>query len=94
MQTLRHSNMQLDLKEAISRCARLQPIHISKQTQNDVFNFLTKRLEQLLVDTGIMIEVARAVLSERAYNPVLASTSANELQVDFYFSHMNSAMRR
>lgn len=80
-QTLLHSGTRLDLREAIAAAAELQPIPATEESQSSVFEFVTRRLEQLLVDGGVMVEVARAVLGERPQDPVLAQASAKELQV-------------
>ena len=92
LQTLLHSKLQINLREAICESAKMQPITISCQANKAICDFITRRLEQLLVETGIRVEVARAIMNERSHNPVLASISANDLQVsDFgpaeYFLH-------
>ena len=46
-----------------------------------VTDFVQRRLEQLLVDSGVCIEAVRAVVPQRGYNPHLAATSAHQLQV-------------
>lgn len=48
-----------------------------------VTDFVQRRLEQLLVDSGICIEAVRAVLPHRGRNPSLAATSARQLQVSY-----------
>ena len=80
MQILLGNGIDLDLGQAIEEASRLQPISVSEEAKTAVHDFMTRRLEQLLVDSGIAIEVARAILSERANNPLLAKQSAVELQ--------------
>ena len=49
--------------------------------QAAVVDFVTRRLEQLLVDGGCAVEAVKAVLSERGGCPAIAAQSARELQV-------------
>jgi glycyl-tRNA synthetase len=53
---------------------------VSPEVQTAAFNFMARRLEQLLVDSGISVEVARAVLNQRSNDPLLAQKTAKELQ--------------
>ncbi|KAI9181153.1 hypothetical protein LWI28_011962 [Acer negundo] len=46
----------------------------------DVHQFVTRRLEQFLVDKGISPEVVRSVLAERANLPCLAAKTANKME--------------
>ncbi len=80
LQILLGNNINLDLGKAIHDASSLQPISVSEKAKTSVHEFMTRRLEQLLVDSGIAVEVARAVLNERANNPLLARRSADELQ--------------
>lgn len=84
MQILLGSNTDLDLRQAVEEAGKLQPITVSQESRTAAHEFITRRLEQLLVDNNVAIEVARAVLHERANNPVLAHKSAQELQVSFF----------
>lgn len=79
-QILLGNDISLDLSQAISEAGSLQPVNVSEDTKTAVHDFMTRRMEQLLVDSGIAVEVARAILSERANNPLLAKQSAAELQ--------------
>ena len=81
MQTLTANNVSLNLEEGIAHAARLQPIEVPKEVQEAVLEFITRRLEQLLVDEGCGVEAVKAVLSERGANPAIAAQSARELQV-------------
>lgn len=80
-QALTGNNISLDLGEAAAHAARLQPIPVSGEAVEGVLEFVTRRLEQLLVDEGCGVEVVKAVLSERGANPSIAAQSARELQV-------------
>lgn len=44
--------------------------------QQGVWDFVVRRLEQLLVDEGLRVEAVRAVLSQRGNDPALAAASA------------------
>lgn len=46
-----------------------------------VLDFIERRLEVLLTDSGAQPELVRAVLRQRASNPALAAASVRELQV-------------
>lgn len=81
LQTLLHSGTRLDMRKAIGLAADLQPLSISEECRVNIFEFIVRRLEQLLVDSGIPVEATRAILSERSHDPVLAHASAKELQV-------------
>ena len=81
LQTLLSSGTRLDLRQAVTAAAELQPVPVSQRSRDAVFEFVTRRLEQLLVDSGIAVEVARAILAERPGDPLLAQTSAQDLQV-------------
>jgi len=70
----------MDIRRAIAEAADLQPISVSPEAQTAAFDFMARRLEQLLVDSAISVEVARAVLNERSNDPLLAQKTALELQ--------------
>ena len=81
LQTLLGNGTRLDLRQAVNAAAELQPLPVSQSSRDTVFEFVTRRLEQLLVDSGIAVEAARAILAERPGDPLLAQTSAQDLQV-------------
>ena len=87
-QALTGNDISLDLGEAAAQAARLQPIAVSGEALEGVLEFVTRRLEQLLVDEGCGIEVVKAVLSERGANPTIAAQSARELQVGSRTPHL------
>jgi glycyl-tRNA synthetase beta subunit len=55
---------------------------VPDKARSDVVDFVVRRLEQLLVDGGVPLEAARAVLAERADNPALAAESARQLAAE------------
>uniref|UniRef100_A0A0D9WKS8 glycine--tRNA ligase n=1 Tax=Leersia perrieri TaxID=77586 RepID=A0A0D9WKS8_9ORYZ len=69
-----------DLAKALTLVAGEQPIKIDSGVIDEVVQFVTRRLEQLLVDDGINCEIVRSVLMERANCPYLASQTAIEME--------------
>lgn len=51
-------------------------VSVTQKTQQEVWDFVVRRLEQLLVDEGLRVEAVRAVLSQRGNDPALAAVSA------------------
>jgi len=84
LQTLLDNDRGLDVQRAIAAAADLQPISVTAEARTAAFDFLARRLEQLLVDGGISVEVARAVLNERSNDPLLAHRTAEDLQAMLY----------
>uniref|UniRef100_A0A2N9HHV9 glycine--tRNA ligase n=1 Tax=Fagus sylvatica TaxID=28930 RepID=A0A2N9HHV9_FAGSY len=79
VQVLVEKDRNLDLKQALELAAEVQHIKVDASTIDDVHQFVTRRLEQFLVDKGISSEVVRSVLAERANLPSLAAKSANKI---------------
>ncbi|URD90924.1 Glycyl-tRNA synthetase alpha subunit [Musa troglodytarum] len=80
VQIVVENNKNLYLEDALRLVADIQPIEIDGSVITDVLKFVTRRLEQLLVDKGISPEIVRSVLSERANWPCLAAQSAIEME--------------
>ncbi|KAI3444802.1 hypothetical protein Pfo_001467 [Paulownia fortunei] len=80
VQLLVETNRNLELRHALELAAAVQPIKVESQTIDDVHQFVTRRLEQFLIDRGISPEVVRSVLAERANWPCLATKSAHKMQ--------------
>lgn len=59
----------------------MQPIPVSDASRAAVLEFLERRLEQLLADSGLQIEAVRAALRERGRNAALAARTAHEIAV-------------
>ncbi|XP_068650080.1 glycine--tRNA ligase, chloroplastic/mitochondrial 2 [Aristolochia californica] len=81
VQVLVENNKNLDLRSSLRLLAEVQPITINDNVIDDVQQFVTRRLEQLLVDRDISAEIVRSVLSERANCPCLAAQSAIRMDV-------------
>ncbi|ONK59088.1 uncharacterized protein A4U43_C08F2850 [Asparagus officinalis] len=79
VQILVDNKKDLDLSNALRLSVDVQPIKVDDSTIHDVMQFVTRRLEQILVDKGISSEIVRSVLSERANWPYLAAQSAEEM---------------
>jgi glycyl-tRNA synthetase len=74
-----NGSMPFDLKAAIDIAAAVQPLDVSESSKEDVYDFILKRLEQILVDDGVQVEAVRAAIAERGNNPWLASTTAKDI---------------
>ncbi|GER49379.1 glycine--tRNA ligase beta subunit [Striga asiatica] len=79
VQLLVETNRNLELRNALELAADVQPIKVESQTVDNAHQFVTRRLEQLLMDRGISPEVVRAILAERANCPCLAAKSAHKM---------------
>ncbi|EOX96483.1 Glycine-tRNA ligases [Theobroma cacao] len=80
VQILVEKNQNMDLKHALELAADNQPIKVDATTIEDVHQFVTRRLEQYLVDKGISPEVVRSTLAERANLPFLAAKTACKME--------------
>ncbi|KAH0980588.1 hypothetical protein GBA52_007765 [Prunus armeniaca] len=80
VQVLVEQDKHLDLRQALELAADVQPLKVDPSTVNDAHQFVTRRLEQYLVDKGISSEVVRSVLAERANLPCLAARSACKME--------------
>ncbi|KAK9142891.1 hypothetical protein Syun_012291 [Stephania yunnanensis] len=80
VQVLVEREKNLDLKKALALAAEAQPIEVDASTSYDVQQFITRRLEQYLVDKGISSEVVNSSLLERANFPCLAAKTAVRME--------------
>ena len=85
VQALVSNEVRLDLRAALAAAAAAQPIPADATVVASVLEFVTRRLEQLLVDGGCGAEVVRAVLSERGVDPYAAAQSARDLQASPHY---------
>ncbi|XP_051121510.1 glycine--tRNA ligase, chloroplastic/mitochondrial 2 isoform X2 [Andrographis paniculata] len=79
VQLLVDTDKNLELRHALELAAAVQPIKVEEQTIDEVHQFVTRRLEQLLIDQGINPEAVRSVLAERANRPCIATKSAYKM---------------
>ncbi|XP_022733665.1 glycine--tRNA ligase, chloroplastic/mitochondrial 2 isoform X4 [Durio zibethinus] len=80
VQILVEKDKNMDLKHALELAANVQPTKVDATTIEDVYQFVTRRLEQYLVDKGISPEVVRSALAERANLPCLAARTAHKME--------------
>lgn len=80
VQALVENKKNLDLQKALQIAASVQALPITESNNQEVLTFVTRRLEQLLIDQGANVEIVRAVISERGSNPWLASESVKQLE--------------
>ncbi|CAH9136448.1 unnamed protein product [Cuscuta epithymum] len=80
VQLLVENDRNMDLRQALQLAAAVQPLKVEARTVDDVHQFVTRRLEQFLMDKGIVPEIVRSVLVERANLPHLATKSAQKMQ--------------
>ncbi|XP_050386731.1 glycine--tRNA ligase, chloroplastic/mitochondrial 2 isoform X2 [Argentina anserina] len=80
VQVLVEKDKYLDLQQALELAADVQPLKVDATTVKDAHQFITRRLEQYLVDKGISSEVVRSVLAERANRPYLAARTACKME--------------
>ncbi|KAJ1257510.1 hypothetical protein BS78_10G001800 [Paspalum vaginatum] len=80
VQILIENKKSFDLRRALTLIAEAQPIEIENDIIDEAVKFVTRRLEQLLVDEGINCEIVRSVLMERANCPYAAAQTATEME--------------
>ncbi|MFZ1041011.1 MAG: glycine--tRNA ligase subunit beta [Anaerolineales bacterium] len=80
VQPLIEHNVSFDLREAVSKATKLQPIAVSEEVQNQVLDFVAGRLSVVLKDARYKYDVVDAVLAEQSANPARASEAVKQLQ--------------
>ncbi|XP_038874263.1 glycine--tRNA ligase, chloroplastic/mitochondrial 2 isoform X2 [Benincasa hispida] len=79
VQILVEKDKNLDLGRALRLAADIQPIKVDTNVIDNVILFVTRRLEQFLVDKGLSPEIVRSVLAERSNFPCLAAKTAHKM---------------
>jgi glycyl-tRNA synthetase len=79
VQALVANGVRCDARAALAEAAALQPVACGAETVGECVEYMTRRLEQYLVDSGCGIEAVRAVLAERGDDPAFAAATAREL---------------
>jgi glycyl-tRNA synthetase len=69
-----------DLREAVEKASKLQPMELNDQGQVQILEFITGRLRVVLNDMGYRYDVVDAVLAEQSANPAAAAEAVNQLQ--------------
>jgi glycyl-tRNA synthetase len=82
VQPLIEHGISFDLREAVKKAAKLQPIEVLEEVQTQILDFITGRLRVLLNDMGYRYDVVDAVLAEQrnAANPAAAAEAVKQLQ--------------
>ncbi|XP_010503435.1 PREDICTED: glycine--tRNA ligase, chloroplastic/mitochondrial 2 isoform X2 [Camelina sativa] len=80
VQILVEKEKNVNFKSALELAASVQPTKVEANILEDVYQFVTRRLEQLLVDNGVSPEVVRSVLAERGTYPCLAARTAHKME--------------
>jgi len=80
LQPLIEQDISFDLREAVKKAARLQPIEVSAEVQAQVLDFMAGRLSVLLKDSGSKYDVVDAVLAAQAENPAGSARAVEQLQ--------------
>jgi glycyl-tRNA synthetase len=82
VQPLIEHGISFDLREAVKKAAKLQPIEVKDEVQNQVLDFIQGRLSVVLKDAGYKYDVVDAVLAEQrnAANPAAAAEAVKQLQ--------------
>ncbi len=80
VQPLIEHGISFDLREAIQKAARLQPMEVKGEVLAQVLDFIAGRLRVVLNDMGYRYDVVDAVLAEQAANPAAAAEAVRQLQ--------------
>jgi glycyl-tRNA synthetase len=79
IQILIQGQIDLDLPAAIRDAAEGQPMEVSAETQQAVLEFVRRRLQGVLLETGYRHDVVEAVLAEQGDNPYRAAKTVRSL---------------
>ncbi|KAH7286378.1 hypothetical protein KP509_32G004800 [Ceratopteris richardii] len=80
VQALVENKKSCNLLKALEIAESVQPSSLAASNIDEVFLFVKRRLEQLLIDQGSNIEIVRSIISERGNDPWLASISVKQLE--------------
>ncbi|RPJ26388.1 MAG: glycine--tRNA ligase subunit beta, partial [Chloroflexi bacterium] len=80
VQPLIEHSISFDLREAVEKAAKLQPIEVKKEVQAQILDFIAGRLKVVLNDVGYKYDVVEAVLAEQSDNPARAAQAVKQLQ--------------
>ncbi|RPI93566.1 MAG: glycine--tRNA ligase subunit beta [Chloroflexi bacterium] len=80
VQPLTEHGISFDLREAVRKAAKLQPIDVKEEVQAQILEFITGRLSVVLKDAGYKYDVVDAVLAEQSDNPARAAEAVKQLQ--------------
>jgi len=80
VQPLIEHDISFDLRAALKKAAKLQPIEVKEEVQTQVLDFITGRLAVVLKDAGHKYDVVDAVLAEQSDDPARAAKAVEQLQ--------------
>jgi glycyl-tRNA synthetase len=80
VQPLIEHGISFDLREAVGKAAKLQPIEVKQEVQAQILEFVTGRLKVVLNEAGYKHDVVEAVLAEQSDNPARAAEAVKQLQ--------------
>jgi glycyl-tRNA synthetase len=69
-----------DLREAVQKAAKIQPVEVKDAVQVQILEFIAGRLKVVLNDMGYRYDVVDAVLAEQGNNPARAVEAVKQLQ--------------
>ncbi len=79
VQNLIQADISLDLQKTIFKASALLPLESSPKDCQDCLDFITGRLEQMLLEEGYPYDVVKAVLAAQGGNPAQALKAIREL---------------
>lgn len=80
VQPLIEHGISFDLRAAVGKAAKLQPIEVKEEVQAQILEFITGRLRVVLNEAGYKYDVVDAVLAEQSDNPARAAEAVQQLQ--------------
>ena len=79
VQPLIEHAIDFDLRAAVQKSARLQPVEVTAEVQAQVLDFITGRLRVVLKDSGYKYDVVEAVLAAQSDRPAAAFQAVRQL---------------
>ncbi len=79
VELLLHHSLRLDLRQVLTVVSAVQPVAVTPAAQQEVIEFVRRRLEQILSDRGFRHDVINASLNARAHDPAGALETATLL---------------
>jgi len=80
IQNLLNLQLEFDLKKGIRAAAEIQPVAVSAEQKQAVFEFLIGRFRNILLDEGFRYDVIDSVLAAQGNNPAAALRAVQSLE--------------
>src|SRR5512147_1395703 len=80
VQPLIEHGISFDLREAVKKAAKFQPIEVKEDVQAQILDFIAGRLSVVLKEAGYRYDVVDAVLADQSDNPAHAAQAVKQLQ--------------